>query len=95
MRKIREVLRLKYECGLGHRAISASVGISKGWVSEYVQRAERVGLRWEDARELSEAEVERRLFRYAGSHEPSERRSTSPGCTASCAAWGRPCSLLR
>jgi len=73
MRKIREVLRLKYECGLGHRAISASVGISKGSVSEYVQRAEREGLRWEDARELSEAEVERRLFAYAGRHEPSER----------------------
>lgn len=73
MRKIREVLRLKYECGLGHRAISASVGISKGSVSEYVQRAEREGLSWADARELSEAEVERRLFRYAGSHEPSER----------------------
>ena len=41
--------------------------------SEYVQRAERAGLHWKDARELSEAEVERRLFAYAGRHEPSER----------------------
>ena len=48
-------------------------GDLEGLGREYVQRAERVGLRWEDARELSEAEVERRLFRYAGSHEPSER----------------------
>ena len=40
MRKIQEVLRLKWESRLSHRAIANSCGISPGTVSEYVQRAE-------------------------------------------------------
>lgn len=73
MRKIREVLRLKFECGLGHRAIAASCALSKGSVSDYLSRARDAGLTWEIAKELSDAEVERRLFRNVGQNEPSAR----------------------
>jgi transposase len=73
MRKIREVLRLRHECGLKHREISASVGLSKGSVSDYLKRAQQAGLSWETARELDDVEVERRLFRYAGRNEPPKR----------------------
>jgi transposase len=73
MRKIREVMRLKYDRGLSHRQISAASGISRSTVSEYVQRAERAGLTWEAAQGLSDAEVEQRLFRYLDRHEPSIR----------------------
>lgn len=73
MRKIREVLRLRFECGLGHRAIAASCAIGKGSVSEYLTRASEADLTWEAAKELSDAEVERRLFRQVGRNEPSPR----------------------
>jgi len=38
MRRIRELLRLKFELGLSSRSIAASLGISKGAVSGYLQR---------------------------------------------------------
>ena len=49
MRKIREVLRLKYESRLSHRSISASTGMSKGSVSDYLRRAGEADLTWEIA----------------------------------------------
>src|SRR4051812_42948277 len=73
MRRIREVLRLRYECGLNHRLISASVGISKGSVSDYLARATAAGLTWAEANVLDEAEVERRLFAQIGHNEPAAR----------------------
>jgi transposase len=73
MRKIREVLRLKYECQLGHRAIAASCAISKGSVSDYLTRARDAGVTWEQARALDDGEVERLLFRDVGRNEPSAR----------------------
>jgi transposase len=73
MRKIREVLRLKFERGLSHRAIAASAAISKGSVHDYLARAAATGLTWTEAAVLSDAEVERRLFRYVDRNEPSLR----------------------
>ncbi len=58
MRRIREVLRLRHECGLQQRLISASVGISKGSVSDYLARAEAVGLTWAQAAVLDEDECD-------------------------------------
>jgi len=73
MRKIREVLRLKYERKLSHREISASVGISKGSVSSYLKRAHDVGLSWEQAQALGDAQVEHLLFKALGRNEPPGR----------------------
>jgi transposase len=73
MRKIREVLRLKYELGLGHRAIAASCAIGKASVCDYLKRADKSGLTWQQARDLSDAEIENRLFRHVGRNEPSAR----------------------
>jgi hypothetical protein len=72
MRKVREVLRLRAS-GLNHRAISASTGISKGSVSDYLRRAVEAGLDWEAALAMSEADVEARLFKYGGRNEPPKR----------------------
>lgn len=73
MRKIREVLRLKHELGLGHRAIAASCAIAKTSVCDYLKRAEKAGLTWQQAQGMSDAEVEGRLFRHVGRNEPSTR----------------------
>ena len=37
MRKIREILRLKYEVGLSHRAIARAVTVGVGTVSAYAE----------------------------------------------------------
>jgi putative transposase len=46
MRKIKEVLRLKFEAKLSHERIAAATGVSKGAVTNYVQRALQKGLAW-------------------------------------------------
>lgn len=62
MRLIRDVLRLKYESGLSERAISATLGISKGAIGSYLSRARAAKLSWPLPAELSEAALERLLF---------------------------------
>lgn len=76
MRKIREVLRLKWECGLKQRAIARSCGISHSTVSEYLQRAEAAGLTWPLPDDLDEATLLARLFPPAA--RPSARQSPAP-----------------
>jgi len=66
MRKVREVLRLRFEVGCSQREIQASTGLSKGSVSEYLKRAASAGLAWETARSMTDADVEARLFRKDG-----------------------------
>jgi len=46
MRKIREILRLKYECGCSNRKIGLSCGIGSSTVSDYLLRARVAGIRW-------------------------------------------------
>ena len=62
MRKIKEVLRLKYVCGLGERDIAQSCQVSRTTVVNYLKRAEAAGLDWPVVAGLSEAELEFRLF---------------------------------
>ena len=64
MRQIREVLRLKYGCGLNlsNRDIGSSCGIGKSAVSKYLARARLAGLSWPLSEGLGDEELERRLF---------------------------------
>ena len=39
MRKLKEILRLKFEAKLSHRKIGTSLSISPGTVSTYINRA--------------------------------------------------------
>jgi transposase len=62
VRKIREILRLKYEVGLSNRAIARACCISNSTVGDYVVRARRAGLVWPVAEEQSEGELYQQLF---------------------------------
>ena len=62
MRKIKEVLRLKWAQGLSNRRIAASSGIGRPTVSEYLRRAEEAGLSWPLPADLDDARLERLLF---------------------------------
>ena len=46
MRKIKEVLRLRFELGLGQRAIARACSISQSTVHEYLKRAEVAKIPW-------------------------------------------------
>ena len=61
MRKIKEVLRLKYEAGLSNRAIAGACKISNSTVGEYLRRAEAAGVSW-PLGELNEDELYQKLF---------------------------------
>ncbi len=81
MRKIREILRLKWEVGLSHRAIARSCSVGLGTVSLYLQRAREAGLSWPLPEELDEAALEARLLRRprrraVRGHSRTQRTST-------------------
>ena len=66
MRKIEEVLRLKYEVGLSHRAIAQSCSVSPSTVSEYVTHAKAAGLSWPLPEGVSAEELDDLLFPRRG-----------------------------
>ena len=71
MRKIREVLRLKFDCGLSVRKIARSLGVGRSTVGDYLSRFAASGLTWPCA--LSDVELEQQLFQPTPV-VPSEQR---------------------
>jgi transposase len=62
MRKIREVLRLRFAQGLSQRAIGVSVRLSTGAVNTYLNRARLAGLDWPLPEGLDDAQLEALLY---------------------------------
>src|SRR4030066_778642 len=62
VRKINEVLRLKWSCGLSNRAIGRSCHISHSTVREYLKRAEAAGLKWPLPEGLGEESLYKLLY---------------------------------
>jgi len=62
MRKIKEVLRLKWEKGFSARQIANSCDIARSTVTDYLDRAQLKGLTWPLPDDLDDAAVEHMLF---------------------------------
>jgi len=62
MRKIREILRLRWVLEYGVRQTALSASVSTGVVSRTTQRAQAVGLTWEFAEAMTETALEERLY---------------------------------
>jgi len=62
MRKTKEVLRLRFEVGLGLRQIVRSYSIGLGTVHEYLQRAQAAGGTWPLGEDWDEERLEAALF---------------------------------
>jgi transposase len=62
MRKLKEVLRLRYELKLGYQQIGRSCAIGASTVHKYLKRAEAAGLRWPLPEGWDEGRVESALF---------------------------------
>jgi transposase len=67
MRKIEEILRLKYEARLSHRAIAQSCSVSPSTVSEYITHAKAAGLSWPLPEEINNEKLNELLFPQRGS----------------------------
>jgi hypothetical protein len=62
MRKIREILRLRYGLRLSIRQIACSCSMSHGGISNYLQRAQVARLNWPLPDDLDDTVLEARLF---------------------------------
>ena len=62
MRKIRDILRLRWECRLSARQIARSLRVARSTVAEYLRRAREAGLSWPLPEELDETAIELMLF---------------------------------
>ena len=86
MRKIRELLRLKYELGRSHREIAASLGIANSTVSDYASRAAAAGLSWPLPEGLDAPRWRRRCSRACRRRGMSGPSPTGSTCTGSFSA---------
>ena len=75
MRKIKEILRLRWELGFSRRQTARSCRISHSTVSEYENRARQAGLSWPFPEDLDEGSLESLLF-------PQKRRTQRPKFTS-------------
>lgn len=80
MRKAREILRLKYEAGLGVRQIARSLRISHGTVVNYLQRAEAAGVRWPLGSDIDDEQLQQLLFN--SKNPPEQARRALPDMVA-------------
>lgn len=76
MRKIREMLRLRFEGGLSNRTIAKSLSIARSTVAECLDRAAKAGLAWPLDPKLDDGALEAML--YAAAASPKKR--TEPDC---------------
>lgn len=77
MRRVREILRYRFEEGLGHKAISYRVGAAPSTVRETLRRAEAAGLAWPLGDEITDAVLEAALYKANGT-KTGHRRSVEP-----------------
>lgn len=72
MKKLKEVLRLKYEAGLSNRAIAGACKISNSTVGDYLKRAEATGEGW-PLEGIGEGELVKKLFPEIQVEKPEPR----------------------
>jgi transposase len=75
MRKIKEVLRLRFELGLGQREIARAYSISQGAVHNYLKRAAGAGMQWPLPEGWDEKRIEEAVFGKQRSIEQSSPRA--------------------
>ena len=62
MRKIREILRLRYAAGLSIRQIKASTKVSVGAIQKLLTKADALGLGWPLPPELDDTRLARLFY---------------------------------
>ena len=62
MRRIKEVLRMKFAFGMSERQIASTCSMARSTVAEYVRRAMKAGMSWPVPDDWDDAQLEDRLF---------------------------------
>ena len=62
MRKIREILRLKFDCKLTYGQIATSCAIGRSTVSDYLKRFDATSLGWPLPSDVDDTRLEQLLF---------------------------------
>ena len=75
MRRVREILRLKYECGATERAIARSIGIARSTVALTVERGAAAKLSWPLPATLTDRVLEAMLYASAGALQGLRRKA--------------------
>ncbi len=89
MRRIRELLRLRFAAMASDRAIARALGVARSTVQDYLARAAAAGLTWPLPNELSDEALEEQLFACAGT-KPGFRRRIEPDWAALVREMKRP-----
>ena len=77
MRQVREILRLSLEAGLSTRVVGERVGIGPTTVRDTLKRFARAGLSWPVPPQISDAELEGRLYGLVAA-KPGRRKQAEP-----------------
>jgi transposase len=75
MRQLRQILRLHHD-GVSAREIGRRLAVARTTIQDSLKRAQAAGLNWPLAPDLTDEELEQRLFRREG--KPSVRRRAEP-----------------
>jgi transposase len=82
MRRVREILRLKFECGMSDRGIAVAMNVARSTVQLCLARVATAGLTWPLPGTLTDAGLEATLFAAAGGSRPGARHKPEPDWAA-------------
>ena len=82
MRRVREILRLKFECGASDRTIAVAVSVARSTVQLCLLRAGAAGLSWPLPATLTDQGLEAMLFASPRGSKPGLRRKAEPDWAA-------------
>lgn len=71
MRKIKEVLRMKWSCGISERRIATSCHISRSTVADCIGRAVAAGLSWPLPDNMDDTRLDALLYPHQLHHQPN------------------------
>jgi transposase len=89
MRRIRDLLRLRFGAATSDRAIARALGVARSTVQDYLARSAAAGLTWPLPDDVTDEMLEERLFVKGGS-KPGLRRRAEPDWTALVREMKRP-----
>ena len=73
MRKIREILRLKYECNLTDRQIAKSCLVARSTVANYLSKTKSAGLKWPIPENFSDTDIYNLMYKSRGNRSGIKR----------------------
>ncbi len=89
MRRIRQLLTMRFGAGASARSIAQELGIAPSTVREYLSRAAAAGIVWPLAADVTDESLMARLFVNAGVRTRARQRGAQNDCWCRSAGWHR------